>query len=279
MKVFHKVSELQSYLAQFKQNNSIGFVPTMGALHAGHISLIKRAKRENDLNVTSIFVNPTQFDKEEDLLKYPKTLESDLQKLQGNCDIIFVPDVNEVYPSLVTSQVFNFEGLDKTMEGAFRKGHFDGVGTVVKRLFEIVEPDRAYFGEKDFQQLTIIKKMVETEHLSVIIVNCPIEREKDGLAMSSRNQRLTEEQRNQSPLIFKTLQRAQAMFAENEIASIKKMVEDTFAKNQVLDLEYFEIADIETLQPTLQKIDNKTYRGFIAVFADSVRLIDNIALN
>ncbi|MFD1314813.1 pantoate--beta-alanine ligase [Namhaeicola litoreus] len=279
MKVFYTVSELQSYLAQYKQNNSIGFVPTMGALHAGHISLIKRAKLENDLNVASIFVNPTQFDKEDDLAKYPKTLDSDLNKLQGNCDIIFVPEVTEVYPKLVTSQIFNFDGLDKTMEGAFRKGHFDGVGTVVKRLFEIVEPNRAYFGEKDFQQLTIIKKMVELENLPVEIVNCPIEREKDGLAMSSRNQRLTDDQRNESPLIYKTLQKAQSMFAENDIPTIKKMVEDTFKNNQILDLEYFEIADIETLQPTLQKIENKTYRAFIAVFADAVRLIDNIALN
>ncbi len=279
MKVFYKVSEVQSYLAAFKQNNSIGFVPTMGALHAGHISLIKRAKRENDLNVTSIFVNPTQFDKEEDLIKYPKTLKSDLEKLQGYCDIVFAPSVEEIYPEVVTSKKFNFNGLDKTMEGAFRIGHFDGVGTVVKRLFEIVEPTKAYFGEKDFQQLTIIKKMVELEGMSVEIIDCPIEREKDGLAMSSRNQRLSPDQRKEAPLIYKTLQRAQAMFHENEISSIRKMVEDTFKDNQVLKLEYFEIADIETLQPTDQKMDKKTYRAFIAVFADTVRLIDNIALN
>ena len=279
MKVFYKVSELQSYLAKFKQNNSLGFVPTMGALHAGHISLIKRAKQENELNVTSIFVNPTQFDKEEDLIKYPKTLNSDLEKLQGYCDLVFVPSVEEIYPEVVSSKQFNFNGLDKTMEGAFRKGHFDGVGTVVKRLFEIVEPTKAYFGEKDFQQLTIIKKMVELEGLSVEIIDCPIEREKDGLAMSSRNQRPTADQRAEAPIIFKTLQMARAMFPDKEISAIRKMVEDTFKNNPVLKLEYFEIADIETLQPTDQKIDNKTYRAFIAVFADTVRLIDNIALN
>ena len=279
MKVFYTVSELQSYLAIFKQNNSIGFVPTMGALHAGHISLIKRAKRENDINVTSIFVNPTQFDKEEDLIKYPKTLNSDLEKLQGYCDLVFVPSVEEIYPESVISKEFNFNGLDKTMEGSFRKGHFDGVGTVVKRLFEIVEPTKAYFGEKDFQQLTIIKKMVELEGLSIEIIDCPIEREKDGLAMSSRNQRLSPIQRAEAPLIYKTLQTAQAMFPENEISAIRKIVEDTFKNNKVLKLEYFEIADIETLQPTDHKIDYKTYRAFIAVFADTVRLIDNIALN
>lgn len=280
MILFYEILPLQSYLSKFKGSSKIGFVPTMGALHRGHLSLIERAKKENDLVVASIFVNPTQFDKAEDLLKYPKTLDSDKQLLNSaGCDVIFAPSVQEMYPEKIASQKFNFGGLDAVMEGKFRIGHFDGVGTVVKRLFEIVKPDNAYFGEKDYQQLTIVKKMVEIEKIPVNIIGCRISRELDGLAMSSRNKRLTEAERLEAPIIYKSLQKAKAMFADNDIGKIKVMVTDIFSDNEILSLEYFEIADEATLLPADKKAEGKKYRGFIAVFADTVRLIDNIALN
>ena len=280
MVLFNEILPLQSYLSEFKGSSKIGFVPTMGALHRGHLSLVERAKKENDLVVASIFVNPTQFDKAEDLLKYPKTLESDKQLLNSvGCDVIFAPTVQEMYPEKIASQKFNFAGLDAVMEGKFRLGHFDGVGTVVKRLFDIVKPDNAYFGEKDYQQLMIVKKMVETEKIPVNIIGCRISREPDGLAMSSRNKRLTEVQRLEAPLIYKSLQKAKAMFADNDLEKIKEMVSDKFFGNEILKLEYFEIADATTLLPADKKTEDKKYRGFIAVFADTVRLIDNIALN
>ncbi len=280
MVLFNEILPLQSYLSEFKGSSKIGFVPTMGALHRGHLSLVERAKKENDLVVASIFVNPTQFDRAEDLLKYPKTLESDKQLLNSvGCDVIFAPSVQEMYPEKIASQKFNFAGLDSVMEGKFRLGHFDGVGTVVKRLFDIVKPDNAYFGEKDYQQLMIVKKMVETEKIPVNIIGCRISREPDGLAMSSRNKRLTEVQRLEAPIIYKSLQKAKAMFADNDLEKIKEMVSDKFFGNEILKLEYFEIADATTLQPADKKTEDKKYRGFIAVFADTVRLIDNIALN
>lgn len=280
MVLFNEILPLQSYLSEFKGSSKIGFVPTMGALHRGHLSLVERAKKENDLVVASIFVNPTQFDRAEDLLKYPKTLESDKQLLNSvGCDVIFAPAVQEMYPEKIASQKFNFAGLDAVMEGKFRLGHFDGVGTVVKRLFDIVKPDNAYFGEKDYQQLMIVKKMVETEKIPVNIIGCRISREPDGLAMSSRNKRLTEVQRLEAPLIYKSLQKAKAMFPDNDLEKIKEMVSDKFFGNEILKLEYFEIADATTLMPADKKTEDKKYRGFIAVFADTVRLIDNIALN
>ena len=279
MEVFHEVNTLQSYLAQFQNIRSIGFVPTMGALHEGHLSLVEIAQEENDVVVASIFVNPTQFDKEEDLIKYPKSIEKDLKMLEPYCDVVFVPSVKEMYPELVASKKFDFKGLDQVMEGAFRIGHFDGVGTIVKRLFEIVQPQKAYFGSKNFQQLAIIKKMVEIENLPVEIIGCPIRREKDGLAMSSRNQRLTKIQRKEAPLIYQTLLKSQSMFEKSDVQAVKKMVHQTFENNGILRLEYFEIADSENLKPITTKEMGHTYRGFIAVFADNVRLIDNIALN
>lgn len=280
MVLFNEILPLQSYLSECKGSSKIGFVPTMGALHRGHLSLVERAKKENDLVVASIFVNPTQFDRAEDLLKYPKTLESDKQLLSSvGCDVIFAPTVQEMYPEKIASQKFNFAGLDAVMEGKFRLGHFDGVGTVVKRLFDLVKPDNAYFGEKDYQQLMIVKKMVETEKIPVNIIGCRISREPDGLAMSSRNKRLTEVQRLEAPLIYKSLQKAKAMFPDNDLEKIKEMVSDKFFGNEILKLEYFEIADATTLMPADKKTEDKKYRGFIAVFADTIRLIDNIALN
>lgn len=280
MKIFKKINPLQGYLSNIDINKTIGFVPTMGALHQGHLSLIKRSQLENDLTVVSIFVNPTQFDKKEDLITYPKTQQKDIDLLISiDCDIAFFPSTEDVYLEKVESQNFDFGGLEKVMEGSFRDGHFDGVGTVVKRLFEIVKPTNAYFGEKDFQQLQIIKKMVEIEKIPVNIIGCEIYREDDGLAMSSRNTRLNKVQRKEAPLIYQTLLKAQDQFHDNDINDVKEMVKNTFKNNPILNLEYFEIADIDTLTPTSLKIKEKKYRGFIAVFADTIRLIDNVALN
>ena len=280
MKVFKTVDLLRKSLSLIDTNKSLGFVPTMGALHEGHLSIVKKAKKENDLIIVSIFVNPTQFDKADDLKAYPKTIENDLELLKEiHCDYVFIPEVEDIYPENVKSANFDFDGLDKVMEGAFRTGHFDGVGTVVKRLFEIVEPTRAYFGEKDFQQLQIIKKMVEKNKMDVQIIPCEIYREKDGLAMSSRNTRLSKEQRDEAPLIQQTLLKCKNIFPEREIGDIKKMVEETFKDNNILNLEYFEIANTQTLLSTHNKLPNIKYRAFIAVFAGKVRLIDNIALN
>ena len=280
MKVFKTVALLMQNLSSIDSNKTLGFVPTMGALHEGHLSIVKKAKKENDLVIVSIFVNPTQFDKADDLKAYPKTIENDLELLRDvYCDFVFIPNVEDIYPEKVKSTTFDFDGLDKVMEGAFRTGHFDGVGTVVKRLFEIVKPTRAYFGEKDFQQLQIIKKMVEKRKMDVQIIPCEIYRENDGLAMSSRNTRLSKKQREEAPLIQQTLLKCKNIFPEREISDIKKMVEDTFKKNETLQLEYFEIADSQTLLSAKNKIPYVKYRGFIAVFAGKVRLIDNIALN
>ncbi len=280
MKIFKTIESLQTGLSLIDTNMSLGFVPTMGALHQGHLSIVKKAKKENDFVVVSIFINPTQFDKADDLKAYPKTIDNDLELLKDvHCDFVFIPDVEDIYPENVKSSNFDFDDLDKVMEGAFRDGHFDGVGTVVKRLFEIIEPTKAYFGEKDFQQFQIIKKMVEKDHMAVQIVPCEIYREKDGLAMSSRNTRLSEEQRKEAPLIQQTLLKCKSIYAEREISNIKKMVEDTFKDNDILDLEYFEIADVQTLLSTNDKLPNIKYRAFIAVFAGKIRLIDNIALN
>ena len=280
MKVFKTVELLQKTLLSIGENNSLGFVPTMGALHEGHLSIVKKAKKDNDFVVASIFVNPTQFDKADDLKSYPKTIDNDLKLLKEvQCDFVFIPGVEDVYPENVQSNNFDFEGLDKVMEGAFRTGHFDGVGTVVKRLFEIVNPTRAYFGEKDFQQLQIIKKMVEKNKITVQIVPCKIYREKDGLAMSSRNTRLNVEQRKEAPLIQQTLLKCKKLFPEKDISFIEKMVLSTFKTNKILELEYFEIADVATLKTAKTKKENTSYRAFIASFIAGVRLIDNIALN
>lgn len=286
MRVFKTIKEIQKALKAISKGNSIGFVPTMGALHQGHISLVKNAKESTDSVVVSIFVNPTQFDKDEDLLNYPTTLQADLDLLrEANCDFVFVPSVKEMYQNNTEAVEFNFSGLDKVMEGAYRKGHFNGVGTIVKRLFEIVRPTHAFFGEKDFQQLQIIKKMVENEKLNIEIIGNPIFRETDGLAMSSRNRRLTKEHREAAPLIYKTLQQVKKNFGIKNAIALTEWVNDVFEDNPLLDLEYFTIANEATLLP-IQKIDSaieqvgsaQKYRAFIAVFAGEIRLIDNIAL-
>ena len=280
MNIFYTKTDLKAYLDVLKtQEKKIGLVPTMGALHKGHISLLKKCAKENDVSVVSIFVNPTQFDNSDDLIKYPKTFKADAKLLEAaNCDVIFAPSVQEIYLENVAATTFNFEGLEDEMEGKYRLGHFNGVGTIVKTLFEIVEPHRAYFGQKDFQQLQIIKKMVASEQLPVLIKGCKIHREEDGLAMSSRNSRLTDAHRKVAPMIFKTLQEVQEKFTLEPVESILKWVEDEFQKQPLLSLEYFTIADEKTLKNCVHKDPKTQYRAFIAVFAGEIRLIDNVPL-
>ncbi|WP_196895421.1 pantoate--beta-alanine ligase [Aureivirga marina] len=279
MLVFKTKSELKEHLQPAISKKNIGFVPTMGALHQGHISLVKKAKQENEIVVVSIFVNPTQFNNASDLTNYPKTIDADLKMLEeANCDVVFIPSVEEIYDENVNSENFEFDGLEKEMEGKFRPGHFDGVGTVVKKLFEIVRPTNAYFGEKDFQQLQIIKKMVVKNNLPVNVIGCSIFRESDGLAMSSRNMRLTQEQREASPFIHKVLLEAKSLFINEKGNGICKWVTEQFENQPELELEYFIIADEENLKEMKTINENVKYRAFIAVFAGEIRLIDNISL-
>ena len=279
MLVFETIEKLQQHLSSVSTEGNIGFVPTMGALHNGHLSLIEEAKKENELIVVSIFVNPTQFNNSDDLINYPKTLEADLQLLENiDCDVVFTPTPKEMYGEISEAEKFDFDGIENQMEGAFRDGHFDGVATIVKRLFEIVTPTNAYFGEKDFQQLQVIRKLVEKNNIPVKIHGCPIFREADGLAMSSRNVRLTTEERKEVPFIYSVLQEANSFFNQKEISEINALVQRKFEKNSVLDLEYFQIADEATLKSVDTILPNQKYRAFIAINVGEVRLIDNIAL-
>ncbi len=279
MEQFSHILSVQEQIKSLGENVSVGFVPTMGALHEGHLSLVKKAREENDYVVVSIFVNPTQFDNKEDLVKYPKTLENDLELLEkANCDLVFIPEVDEIYAKNVTSQHFEFGGLEHQMEGKFRKGHFDGVATIVKKLFEIVTPTNAYFGEKDFQQLQIIRALVQQEKMPINIVPCAIFREKDGLAMSSRNTRLTKEHREVAPFIYKTLVEAKEKFGTQSIEKVEEWVKEQFTTQPLLEVEYFTIAEETTLVSATTKEKDKKYRAFIAVFAGKIRLIDNMAL-
>lgn len=279
MVVFNDIKKIKTFLSAIDANLKIGFIPTMGALHEGHLSLIKKGQKKCDIIVVSIFVNPTQFDNPQDLKKYPRTLENDLKMLKSiSCDVVFTPTSEEIYGKNISAETFHFDGLENQMEGAFRDGHFDGVGTIVKRLFEIVKPHYSFFGEKDFQQLQIIKKLVEKHHIPVKIVGCKIHREKDGLAMSSRNSRLTKEHRAAAPFIYKTLKKAKKKFKKSSITEVIDWVEKKFSEHPLLELEYFTIADEKTLTSAKEKIEGEKYRGFIAVFAGEIRLIDNIKL-
>ena len=265
-----------------EQNLTIGLVPTMGALHDGHLELVKKALVDNDKVFVSIFVNPTQFDNNDDLKKYPRTLEKDvalLQTVSKNNILVYAPTVNDIYGGNTASQQFDFDGLEFEMEGKFRTGHFDGVGTIVKRFFDIVKPHKAYFGEKDFQQLQIIRKLVEKHHIPVKIIGCKIHRETNGLAMSSRNTRLKSEYKKAAPFIFKTIKAAKKQFATKSVNKVTQWVEKQFNNHDLLKLEYFIIADVDTLKLANRKSNKKSYRAFIAVYADDIRLIDNIALN
>jgi pantoate--beta-alanine ligase len=281
MHVFQTQIELQFELNKAKnQSKNIGFVPTMGALHEGHLSLLKQSLGENEITVLSIFVNPTQFNNADDLKKYPRTLEKDVElakKLNENI-LVYAPSVADIYEGNTISTSFNYDGLENQMEGKHRPGHFDGVGTIVKKLFEIVKPTNAYFGEKDFQQLQIVKKLVSKYKIPVNIVGCDIFREASGLAMSSRNERLSESSRIESKLIYQILSKAKEKFISKSANEVVLFVENEFKKHTNFTLEYFEIAAEDTLLTCKRKVKNKKYRGFIAVFIENIRLIDNISL-
>lgn len=282
MKVYSKRLEISQAVANLrKSGKTIGFVPTMGALHDGHASLIDFALAQQcDKVVVSIFVNPTQFNNKEDLEQYPRTFNADIEFLKpyGEMLLVFAPDPQEVYGEEIKCIDYDFAGLDKVMEGAFRPGHFKGVGTVLSHLFEIVKPDKAFFGEKDFQQLQIIKKLAEIEAISVKIICAPISRDKDGLARSSRNVRLTLEHRQAAPFIYQILKQVKADFSLKSTADLKEWVEQQFSDHKLLKLEYFEIADANTLKPAKKHQKSVDFREFIAVFAGDVRLIDTLAL-
>lgn len=279
MLIFKNTRNLQQHLSSLSRDKQLGFVPTMGALHKGHLSLIEKSSEENDITVVSIFVNPTQFNSPDDLINYPRNLSQDLDLLKtANCEIAFTPTADDLYNDHIKSEKFDFDGLENQMEGKFRSNHFDGVGTVVKRLFEIVKPTNAYFGEKDFQQLQIIRKLVSKLQMNLKIHGCDIYREADGLAMSSRNSRLNDLQRKDAPFIFKTLSKAKQLFKTKTNSEITHWVTNEFEKNNELALEYFQIADEETLERKTDQDKNNQSRAFIAVNAGEIRLIDNIRL-
>ena len=277
MKLVHTVNELRQELdIQRKAGKKIGFVPTMGALHEGHASLVRYAVAENEIVVVSVFVNPTQFNDKNDLLKYPRTLEADCELLEKEgADYVFAPTVEEIYPEPDARQ-FSYAPLDTVMEGKFRPGHFNGVCQVVSKLFMMVEPDMAYFGEKDFQQLAIIREMVKQMNFPLEIVGCPIVREEDGLALSSRNTRLSAQEREFALNISKTLFRSKEYAASHTLEETQRFVEDSIASSEGLQLEYFEIVDGLTLQRIENWEDTDYVVGCITVFCGEVRLIDNI---
>ncbi|MGB5942150.1 MAG: pantoate--beta-alanine ligase [Leeuwenhoekiella sp.] len=272
---------IRKVVAGLQGNGStVGFVPTMGALHRGHLQVIDIALSQCDHVVVSIYVNPTQFNDAKDLETYPRDLGADVELLlpYGEKVTVFAPDSSEVYGEHVASISYDFQGLEKVMEGSFRPGHFEGVGTVLKLLFKIVQPDKGFFGEKDFQQLQIIRKLVEIENIPIEIIGVPIQRESDGLALSSRNRKLSEAHRNAAPLLHSILQQVRSDFGKKDILSIHKWVADQFQKAPLLNLEYFEIAQTIDLEPVQKIQQGRQYRAFLAVFAGDVRLIDNIAL-
>jgi pantoate--beta-alanine ligase len=275
MLLFRRKKDLIAHLATLKNTStSVGLVPTMGALHEGHLAIVKKAISETKVVVVTIFVNPTQFDNQDDLNQYPDTLDSDLEALKTISEelIVFAPAVTD-------SKEYDFDGLDTTMEGKFRSNHFLGVATVVEKLFSIVKPNKAYFGEKDFQQLLIIKKLIEITNMPIEIIGCPIVREPHGLAMSSRNERLPKDLRVKASFIYETLLAAKEIFGMKSATNVMNWVKNKFDKQAEFDLEYINITDQDTLNPVKRKQKNTKYRAFIAVYVNGVRLIDNIALN
>ncbi len=282
MQIIKEKATLTGVISTLKSKGSrIGFVPTMGALHEGHLSLVRQAAAVCDVVVVSIFINPTQFDRATDLDNYPRTLDSDTSKL-AELDlnlIVFTPSAAELYNDQIISEHFQFEGLEYEMEGKYRIGHFDGVGTVVKKLFELVQPDKAFFGEKDYQQLMIIKKLTKIAQLPVEVIGCPIYRENNGLARSSRNERLSPKIRLEASFIHETLLKAKDKFGTESVNQITQWLIKEFENHPHFKLEYFEIADSESLKPIVEKVKGENYRAFIAVYSEDIRLIDNIALN
>ena len=277
MEVITKIADLQRKIAEIRaKDGTVGLVPTMGALHNGHLELVKRCVAENSICVVSVFVNPTQFNDKNDLVKYPRTLEADCKLLEDcGATLVFAPSVEEMYPEPDTRQ-FGYAPLDTVMEGAFRPGHFNGVCQIVSKLFDAVKPHRAYFGEKDFQQLAIIREMVRQMKFDLEIVGCPIVREEDGLALSSRNARLSSDERENALNISRTLFKSRTFAATHSVSETQKMVEDAIAAAPGLRLEYFEIVDGNTLQKIGDWNETSYAVGCITVFCGEVRLIDNI---
>jgi pantoate--beta-alanine ligase len=279
MQLIQSIQDLNKVVDQYKKSGKTGFVPTMGALHTGHISLVKQSASENEHSIVSIYVNPTQFNDKNDLKRYPRDLNSDMKLLENSgCNIIFAPSDIEMYP-VPDTRIFNFGTLETVMEGRFRPGHFNGVGQIVSKLFDAVRPDRAYFGLKDFQQLAIIKKLTKDYSYPVEIVACPIVRESDGLAMSSRNMLLETEKRIAAPFIYKTLLSIKSFSSTKSPEELKEYVKVLFEKTEHLQLEYFEIVDNLTLQPVSDFSNINGCSACIAVFAGKIRLIDNIQFN
>lgn len=259
------------------EGKTVGLVPTMGALHEGHKSLVDRCRKENDIVVVSVFVNPTQFNNKEDLRTYPRTEEADAALLEAaGCDIVFMPTVEEVYPE-PDNRVFNLGKVAEVMEGAMRPGHFNGVAQIVSKLFMMVEPDRAYFGEKDFQQIAVIRQMVKEEGFKLEIVQCPIIREADGLAKSSRNVRLTPELRKTAPNIAKILRESCNFAKSHTVAETQQFVVDSINEYPQMEVEYYQIVDGTTLMPVTSWSDSSYIVGCVTVYCGDVRLIDNIA--
>jgi len=278
MVLIHTVSDLQIRLSKKKHDDLIGFVPTMGALHPGHLSLIEKAIADNHITVVSIFVNPTQFNDARDFQSYPKNFEKDLsimKPLLRNDDLVFMPEDKEMYPEPDTRE-FYFGVLEQVMEGRHRPGHFNGVAQIVSKLFEMVGPDRAYFGQKDFQQLRIVQKLAEHMQAPIEIVPCPIIREPDGLAMSSRNVLLRPEVRKDTPKIFKSLERAKKLAFRRPVRDVKKITIEFIHQSPFLEVEYFEIVDGRDLSSVNNWNDASSIYGCIAVYAGGIRLIDNI---
>ncbi len=280
MKVYSTITEIKEEInSLIDSGKSIGFVPTMGALHEGHLSLVEASKRNNDATVVSVFINPIQFNKKQDLASYPREIEHDLEKLQSvDCDIVFCPEIDEMYPEPDTT-IYEFGIIDKVMEGKYRQSHFNGVAIVVSKLFDIVNPNRAYFGEKDFQQVAVVKDLVRQLHLSLEIVGCPIIREPDGLAMSSRNVRLTPDERKNVSLIYKTLFESVEKSKDLSVSEIKKWVIEKINSNEFMDIEYFEIVDDAELKTVIDWSEKSKKIGCVAVNVGNVRLIDNISYN
>lgn len=277
MKIVSNIKELKSYLAENKKDNKrIGFVPTMGALHKGHLSLVDRCVKDNDVCVVSVFVNPTQFNDKQDLDTYPRTLEADCALLEpAGCDYVFAPSAEEMYPEPDT-RTFDFGTVSQVMEGAKRPGHFNGVAQVVSKLFYIVEPDNAYFGEKDFQQIAVIRAMVKQLDIPVTINACPIIREADDLALSSRNTRLTSVQRQKAPLIARTLKESVTFADRKSVEEVVDYVVNTINKDPVMEVEYYEVVNGNTLESIRDWSDADYVVGCVTVYCGEVRLIDNI---
>jgi pantoate--beta-alanine ligase len=276
LELFHTIADISAFLsAQRKSNKTIGFVPTMGALHNGHLTLVRTSKKANDITVCSVFVNPTQFNNAHDLSVYPRTLEADCQMLESvGCDVVFAPSAEEMYPQMPVLKV-NFGSLETVLEGEFRPGHFNGVGIVVSKLFNIVQPNDAYFGQKDLQQCVVVRQLIRDLGFQLTLHICPTVREADGLAMSSRNRNLSPEQRSIAPRLFEALSQAQLKLYAQSPEEVRMWVKDFLSKQEGIQLEYFDIIDTETLE-SLDDTDNHSVALVIAAFLGKTRLIDNL---